>query len=486
MHPSPLLPVRRGFALLLATFIAGCSVGPKYQRPDANPPTAFHTAASAPAAAPGTNSLAQLGWWEVLADAQLQRYLAEALTNSWDIKLAVARVLEAEAAAQAVRSHLMPTVGAGADWTTSRASERGPATIPPGVNPEKEYGSVYGAMATYEVDLWGRLRKANEAARARLLATRDAERVVRQTLVSQVATAYLTLLALDYEYAIAQKSYGTRTKSLVLTETREKGGVAALQDVAQARILVYSAESSMINIIRLRELQENALALLLGRNPGPIERGEPFLQQRLREDIPAGLPSTLLEQRPDIAQAEQLLIAANADIGQAKAAFFPQLTLTGFAGVQSVALSDLFTSPAKAWQFGPTVSLPLFTGGRLRANLKSAQAQYTEALVTYQRTVQQAFREVSDSLIGYQRYREFAVSQDKRTQANRLATDLANTRYEGGVTSYLEVLYNEQELLSAELNLAQARLNELLSVVQLYRALGGGWQSPATATVTSR
>jgi outer membrane protein, multidrug efflux system len=262
--------------------------------------------------------------------------------------------------------------------------------------------------------------------------------------------------------------------------------VAAQQDVAQAKILVYGAEASIVDIQRLREQQENALCLLLGRNPGPIQRGEGFTAKKARADVPTGLPSSLLARRPDIQTAEQLLIAANADIGQAKAAFYPQLALTGFYGYQSVALSDLFSNASRTWQFGPAVTMPLFTGGRLRANLKISQAQYQEALATYQRTVQSAFREVSDGLIAYQRTREFTVRQEQRTQANREATDLANIRYDGGVTSYLEVLYNEQEVFTAELNLAQARLNELLSVVRLYQALGGGWTQPENQTVAAK
>ncbi len=224
------------------------------------------------------------------------------------------------------------------------------------------------------------------------------------------------------------------------------------------------------------EQQENLLNLLLGRNPGPVERGIPLVSKTPQANIPAGLPSSLLERRPDIRVAEQQLIAANADIGQAKAAFYPQLKLTGFYGYQSVSLSDLFTSPSRTWQFGPSLTVPLFTGGQLRGNLKLAQAVFQESVATYQKTVQAAFKDVSDSLIAYQRTREYRARQEENTQAHRDATETANIRYEGGVTSYLEVLYNEQELFSSELALAQARRNELLSVVQLYRALGGGWE----------
>jgi multidrug efflux system outer membrane protein len=356
--------------------------------------------------------------------------------------------------------------------------------VPSGLNPQREFGDVFASMPAYEVDLWGKIRRANEAARARLLGTQDAQRTVRQTLVAQVATAYLDLLELDYELEIARRTYQARTNSLVLVVAREEYGVAAMQDVAQAKILVYGAEASIVDIQRRREQQENAVCILLGRNPGSIQRGQGFTAQQVRPEVPAGLPSSLLEHRPDIQIAEQLLVAANANVGQAKAAFYPQITLTGFYGYQTVALSDLFSAPARTWQFGPALTMPLFTGGRLRGNLKITQAQYEEALATYQKTVQNAFGEVSDGLIAYQRTREFRARQEELTQANREATDLANIRYDGGVTSYLEVLYNEQQLFIAELNLAQARLNELLSVVSLYSALGGGWQTPATQLQT--
>jgi outer membrane protein, multidrug efflux system len=465
-------------AVIGTALFAGCTVGPDYKRPAVAAPSGYRTAATDTNAASGTNTFADLGWWEVVEDAQLRAYIGEALTNNWDIKVMAARVLQAEAAARVARSQFFPTVNAGGDWATTRTSERGPAGVPSGMNPQRDYGDLFASMPAYEVDLWGKIRRANEAARARLLGTRDAQQTVRQTLVAQMAAAYLDLLELDYELQIARRTYQVRTNSLALTAAREKGGVAALQDVAQAKILVYGAEASIVNIERLREQQENTLCILLGRNPGSIQRGEGFTAQKVRTDVPPGLPSSLLERRPDIRSAEQQLIAANADIGQAKAAFYPQLTLTGFYGYQSVALSDLFTSPARAWQFGPAVTMPLFTGGRLRGNLQITKAQFEEALAVYQQSVQNAFREVSDALIAYQRTREYRARQEQRTQANREATDLANIRYEGGVTSYLEVLYNEQELFTAELNLAQARLSELLSVVQLYRALGGGWQIP--------
>jgi multidrug efflux system outer membrane protein len=458
-----LLPRQKTLSLGIgACLLAGCVVGPDYRRPAVEAPGMFRQAGSDTNAPVGTSSLGDFGWWETFQDPQLTAHVAEALTNNWDIKIAAARVLQAEAAARVTRSQFLPTVNAGGDIYTTRASQKGPSPIPSTVDPQQGYGDAYLSMAAYEVDLWGRIRRANEGARAQLLASAEAERVVRQTLVAEVASSYLELIELDLELMIARRTLEARGKSLDLTRTRQQGGVASLQDVFQAQILVSTAEASMADIHRRIEQQENRLSILLGRNPGGIRRGEALVNKAPRLDVPPGLPSSLLERRPDIRLAEQQLIAANADIGQARAAFFPQVTLTGFAGFQSVALSDLFTSPARTWQFGPTVTLPLFTGGRLRGNLKLAEARFEEALAVYRQTVQRSFQEVSDSLIAYQRKREFRAKQQERTQAHRGATELANVRYEGGVTSYLEVLYNEQELFS---------------VVQLYRALGGGWTS---------
>ena len=456
--------------------VAGCAVGPDYKRPAVDTADSYRRAASDTNASSGTSSAADLGWWEVFKDPQLSAYLAEALANSWDIKIAAARVLQAEAAARITRSQYFPTVNAGGDLVTSRTSEKGPSPFPPGTDPQKGYGDVFLSMPAYEVDLWGRIRRANEAARATLLATVETQRTVRQTLVAQVATAYFELLELDLELEIAQNTYQVRTNSLELTRSRDQGGVASIQDVHQARILVFTAEASIVDTQRRIEQQENLLSILLGRNPGHIERGSPLVSQTLQAKVPPGLPSSLLERRPDLRAAEQQLVAVNADIGQAKAAFYPQLTLTGFYGYQSVALSDLFTGAARAWQFGPAVTVPLFTGGRLKGNLKLAEARFQEAVASYQQAVQRAFGEVSDGLIAYQRTQEFRAAQEQNTEAHRAAAATAGDRYQGGVTSYLEVLYNENELFSAELALSRARRDELVSVVQLYRALGGGWQ----------
>ncbi|HEV8542655.1 MAG TPA: efflux transporter outer membrane subunit, partial [Verrucomicrobiae bacterium] len=426
-------------------------------------------------------SFGDVVWWETFKDPRLQALIHEALTNSYDIQIVAARVLQAEASLRVTRSQFFPTINAGGDLATSRTSENGSVKLPPGSNPERGYGDVFVSMPGYEIDLWGRIRRATEASRALLLASEEAQRTVRQTLVANVATAYLQLLELDLELEIAHRTYAARTNSLDLTISREQGGVAQMQDVYQGQILVWTADAAISDTLRRIEQKENELGILLGRNPGRIERGSTLAAQTLFAEVPPGLPSSIIERRPDIRAAEQQLIAANANIGEAKAAFYPQITLTGFYGNQTVALSELFTGATRTWQFGPAVTFPLFTGGRLKGNLKLAEARFTESVAVYRQSVQEAFREVSDSLIGYQRIREFYQKERARTEANRAATDLAHFRYEGGVTSYLEVLYNEQELFSAELTLAQAQRDELLSVVQLYRALGGGWAEPKYA-----
>lgn len=463
---------------LAALLLAGCAVGPDYQRPGLDVP-AQHRAAETALLPGGTNSFGDLGWWEVIGDPQLRAYVAEALTNSWDLKIAAARVLQAQSVARVVRSQFYPAVGVGGEIVTARISEEGPSRPPPGVDPTATYGSAFGSMSTWEIDLWGRIRRASEAARAQVLASEAAQQAVRQTLVAQVGTAYLDLLRLDYELEIAQRSFLVRSNSLVLTTAREEGGVASLQDVAQARVLMATAQAAIVDTLRRRELKENELTLLLGRNPGPLARGLPLAKQPLTTDVPAGLPSALLARRPDVRAAEEQLVAANASIGEARAAFFPQLSLTGVFGFQSLSLGDLFTSPAQVWQFGPSLTVPLFTGGRLKGQLELARARFDEAVAAYQQTVQAAFRDVSDALIQLQRAREFTRAQRENTQAHRDAAALANIRYEGGVTSYLEVLYSEQELFSSELTLARALGDEAVSVVQLYRALGGGWDPPA-------
>ncbi len=450
---------------------AGCAVGPDYHRPTIVVPIVYrssvtNTVPSAPSA--------PLTWSSLFPDPALQRLLSQGLNNNYDLQIAAARVLQARASLGLARSDYFPNIAAGGNLATARVSQRGPSAPPAAVSPEAEFGGLSLGMASYEVDLWGRIRRSNEAARARLLAAESSRNAVEQTLLSDIANTYFSLIELAAEYKISSQSLLSRTNSLRLVGVREEGGVASLQDVRQAEVLVQAAKSTQTDIERRRLQTENDLQVLLGSTPGEISLGIPLADQSLPPTLPTGLPSELLLRRPDIQVAEQQLIAANADLGQARAAYFPQITLTGSFGYQSLSLSDLFTSPARVWQFGPSVTLPLFTGGKIRAQNRLASARLQEAVANYQKVVQSGFRDVSSALIGFEKAREFEIEQQALTTARRDAARLAEIRYVGGVTSYLEVLYNEQESLSAELALAQARRNTLQSMVQLYRALGGG------------
>ncbi|MGH7489362.1 MAG: efflux transporter outer membrane subunit, partial [bacterium] len=328
---------------------------------------------------------------------------------------------------------------------------------------------------SWDLDFWGKYRRATEAARATLLGTEWGRREVRSTVVSNVAAAYFQLREFDLELEIAKRTLAARHESLQLTETLSNGGAAPLLDVRQAQQLVETAAETIPDLERLIEQQENLIATLLGQNPGAVPRGRELTAQPLPPNVPPGLPSALLERRPDIHRAEQQLIAANAEIGVAKAAYFPDISLTAAGGVESPALAHLFTGSAGVWNLAAAAAQPIFTAGRLRSNVRLAEAQEQQALLEYQQTIQQAFRQVSDSLIAYRKFREFREHQERLAAAAEDAANLSETRYKGGVASYLEVLTNETNYFSAQLNLARARLNERISLVQVYNALGGGW-----------
>jgi len=409
-------------------------------------------------------------WWTVFADPQLQALIREALTKNYDLRIAAERILEAQAALGITRADQFPTIAAG----LSGFNERFPRTR---VTPEFETSPIQANLSlAWELDFWGKFRRATEAARANLLATEWAHRAVISSLVSDVATAYFRLLELDAEMEISTRSLGSRKESLRLVQIREKGGNTSLMDVRQSEQLVYAAAASIPDIERRAEQQENFISILLGRNPGPITRGKPLLEQLVPPSVPAGLPSTLLGRRPDIQSAEQQLIAANARIGVARAAYFPQIMLTATAGYQSAALTNLFTGPAGIWSFGGQLLQPIFTAGKIRSNVRLTEAQQREAVLFYQQSIQQAFREVADSLIAYRKQQEFRQQQELLTASAQDATRLANSRYRGGVSSYLEVLDSDTRYFDAQLVLAQARLNERLALVQVYNSLGGGWQ----------
>jgi multidrug efflux system outer membrane protein len=331
-------------------------------------------------------------------------------------------------------------------------------------------------LLSFEVDVWGRLRRATEAARADLLATEENRKAVVTTLVSEVASAYFNLLELDLELEIARRTLTAREESLRLIRSRAQGGIATVVEVRQGEQLVYGAAQAIPNLEQLIEQTENQISLLLGGNPGGIIRGRPLTEQEQPPSVPAGLPSALLERRPDIRAAEQNLVAANAVIGVAKAAYFPRISLTGFLGFQSSQLSSLFTGPTRVWQFAPQLTQPIFDAGRIKSNVRLARAQEQIAVIQYERAVQTAFREVSDALIQYQKVREIRAQQELLVATLQDRSRLSYIRYRGGVDTLLNALDADRDLFEAELRLAQTRLNELLGVVQLYRALGGGWQ----------
>jgi multidrug efflux system outer membrane protein len=439
-------------------------------------PAAFRGADSAPPADP--SSLADLKWFQVFKDEQLQELVRTALEKNYDLRTAVVRVSAARANLGITRADQFPTVTGSGDITTLRNSRSGSLALPSSFVPSQNrtFGEALLNLVSFEVDIWGRLRRATEAARADLLATEENRKAVITTLVSDVATSYFILLELDMEMEISKKTLATRQDSLDLIRVREGGGIATLLEVRQAEQLVYGAEQIIPEIERLITQTENQISLLLGGNPAPVTRILRLTDQEQPPTTPPGLPSSLLERRPDIRAAEQNLIAANADIGVARAAYFPQISLTGFLGGQSNQLSELFTGPALAWQFFPRATQPIFNAGRIRSNVKLAEAQQQIALVQYEQSIQTAFREVSDSLVQHQKVREIRAKQELLVTTLQDRSRLAYLRYRGGVDTYLNALDADRDLFQAELTLAQTRRNELLAVVQLYKALGGGWQ----------
>jgi len=357
-------------------------------------------------------------------------------------------------------------------------SRDGARALPEAVLPSqnRNFGTATIGLLSFEIDLWGRLRRATEAARANLLGAEENRKAVVTTLVSDVATSYFSLRELDYELEISKETLGTRQESLRLIQTRQGGGVATLLDLRQGEQLVDTAAETIPQLQQRVEQTENQISLLLGRNPGEVVRGRSLTEQELPPEVPTGLPSALLECRPDIRAAEQNLVAANAEIGVAKAAYFPQISLTGFLGGQSTQLSSLFSGPSRVWTLAPQIAQPVFTAGRLKSNVKLAEAQRQSALIQYQKAVQTGFTDVSNALIAHQRVRESRVQQELLVTALADRKRLAYVRYHGGVDTLLNALDADRDLFQAQLALSQIRLSEVLSVVQLYKALGGGWQ----------
>ncbi|HEY1800445.1 MAG TPA: efflux transporter outer membrane subunit, partial [Terriglobales bacterium] len=417
------------------------------------------------------NSLGNEKWWEVFQDPVLQQLIRTALQNNYDVQIAATRVLQAQAQLGITRAYRFPLANAGGQIF----SERNPKIASALPVTEANAGEL-NLSVIWNLDFWGKYRRETEAARANLLATEWGRRTVVTSLVSNVATAYFQLRELDLALQIAKNTLASRQHSLKLTNVLAQNGSASRLEIRQSEQLVYTAAETVPDLERQIAQQENLLSILLAENPSAIPRGKQLTEQPKLAAVPAGLPSELLERRPDIREAEESLVAANAEIGVAKADYFPNISLTGTAGFESFALSKLFTSSAGLWNAAGSLTQPVFAAGGLHAGMQLAQAQQQQMLLTYKQTIMGAFQQVSDSLVGYQKDHEFREQQELLTSAAQDTDRLSNTLYQHGGTSYLQVLTSETNYFAAQLNLAQAQLNEQLALVQLYDALGGGWQ----------
>ncbi len=456
-------------AMLISGSVAGCMVGPNYRRPAIQTPPVYRDLSENPQLQAQAASYADLPWWQVFQDPKLQELIRVALKQNYDLQLATERIVAARAELAITRSSLFPQVQGNGDFIGGK---------------ENNFQTKFNFLtltgdAAFQLDLFGRLRRATEASRAQLLATEDARQTVILTMVSDVADDYFTLLQLDLQLQITHETVKTQTDSVKLTTLRLDHGVATKLDVLQAQQVLDTANASIPDLERQIAQEEDAISILLGNYPQGVTRGLPLVAQPPPPEVPPGLPSSVIERRPDIREAEQNLVAANAEIGVAKAAFFPQISLTGSGGGsfgRSSAFSSLMTTQLGIWSYGAQVSQPIFTGGALRGNLRLAESEHQQALIAYRQTIQRAFGDVSDALIGYQKLHQVRVRLEDTVADLQESVRLSNMRYKGGTTTYLEVLDGQRSLFSAELTLAEARGNEYQSLVQLYRALGGGWQ----------
>jgi outer membrane protein, multidrug efflux system len=466
--------MRPATCLMLLLMFTGCLVGPDYQRPEYPAPEQYRGEGPGLPAKPSAQSFGEIKWFEVFKDPQLQELIRIALQENYDVKIAAQRLLAAREQITITRSPLFPQVNAGGQWETERYSSRG--LIPfPIKKTDVSVGYVLGDL-TWELDFFGRIRRATEAARADFFASDWNRKLVIQTLVTSLAQSYFQLLGYDLQLELSRSTVKVRQDSLKLVKARYDFGWDSLAPVLMTENLLYGATQVVPTLERLIEQQENQISTLLGRNPGKITRGKPLREQNLTVTVPPGLPSALLERRPDILYAEQQLVAANARVGESKALLFPQITLTGTAGWQSRALSHLVSGPASFWDIIAGLTQPIFRGGSLRAGVRQQEAQKEAAILGYKKAVQQAFQDVSDSLVAVRRIHETRLEVQKQREALAKQTELAYQRYYGGVTNFLEVLDSDQQLFQVELTLAQSRTNELLAVIALYRALGGGWE----------
>jgi len=462
---------------VLALGLSGCMVGPNYRRPQVATPDRFRGVSvenpSASVSAP--QSIAEIKWFDLFQDDTLKQMVTSALGKNFDLRIAAERVLEARAQYGIVRANLLPTVDGQVQFTATRSSSIGSSTfLRPGTDLSASYTQAT-ANLNWELDLWGRLRRLNESARAQYLASEEARNGVIISLVGDVTNTYFALREQDLELEISRQTGVIATDNLRLINLRHDRGAANALEVHQAEQFLFTATGQVAAAERQIGQSENALSLLLGNAPGDVPRGKTLDQIAAPPELPPGLPSSLLERRPDIRQAEENLIAANAQIGAARALFFPQVSLTGFFGGQSRELSNLFTGPARMASIGPSVTIPIFHAG-LRSGVQLTEAQQREALAAYEKSIYEALREVSDALVIHDRTRAQRMEEEKLVAALTESVRLSTLRYQGGLDSYLQVLDAERNLFGGQLTLAQLRLQELQSVVQLYRALGGGWQ----------
>jgi multidrug efflux system outer membrane protein len=446
-----------------ALWLASCAVGPDYKRPALDVPPRFR---GAPDAVQGA-AFADLQWWAVLEDPVLQGLIKDALANNYDLRIAANHVLQAQDQLGITRSSQLPALGGFLEAERQRA--------PPVLSDQTIYSG--GVQLSWVLDFWGQFRRATEAARATLLATDYAQSAVRITLIANVASAYFQLRAFDQELDTSTRILQTNQETLRLTTLSVNGGASPITDQLQATLLVQQAQAQITQLEQSIAQTENQLSLLLGRNPGEITRGLALMMQPHLPEVPVGLPSQLLERRPDVREAEETLTAANANVGVAKAAFFPQIPLTASYGAASTTLGDFLKQSASAWSVAGQVVQPIFEGGKIRSAYRLAWAQRDAAELAYRQGVQQAFADVADSLVGYQKSRELRLTLEQQTATYAETARLANDRYRGGNTSFLEVLTTQQQYFTSQLQSSQAWFAELQNYVQLYQALGGGWQS---------
>ena len=464
--------------LLLAALGPGCAVGPDYKRPASEVPPEYRGPSPDRAGETGAKSFGDEAWWDAFQDETLHDLIRTALRQNYDVRIAATRILEAQAQLGIIGADQFPSLGGSASATKAQTPD---TAVIPGF---KANSLQVGLSFAWELDFWGKFRRATESARANLLAQEWAQRQVVSSLISDVADAYFQLRELDLELEISRETLASRTNSLRLTQLLADHGATSMLDVRQAEQLVYGAGAAIPDLERRIAQQENLISILLGENPRSIARGRDLVDQPHPLDVPAGLPSSLLERRPDIREAEQQLVAANAQIGVAIARYFPQIALTASGGYQSSALAGLLTGPAAFWSLAASALQPLFEGGRIRSGVHLAEARTEEALLFYERTVQEAFRDVADALVAYQKNQEFRIQEEHLADSAGEASTLSNMRYRGGAASYLEVLDSETRYFVAQLAVAQATLRELQSLIQIYRALGGGWETSQNDTAS--